>query len=150
MIAAPVPKNEDLRLEALCRLNLLDSLPDPRLDAITKFTAQSLHAPICLITLVDSEHQWYKSSFGVDSKEGPRETSICAHAIYGINSDSPFDRTFEVRDTKNDRRFCDSPIVVGPPFIRSYLGYVLRTDTGMNIGTLCIDDTAPRKFSDLN
>jgi len=150
MIPVPIPKNEGLRLETLRSLNLLYTLPDARLDAITRFTAENLNSPICLISLVDSDRQWYKSSYGTDSKEDPRGTSFCAHAICEVDSNKPDVRIFEVNDTKEDSRFCNNPIIVGPPWIRSYLSYVIQSDSGMNIGTLCIDDIVPRQFSDIN
>ena len=37
--------------------------------------------PICLITLVDSNRQWFKACYGLDEKETGRDAAFCAHAI---------------------------------------------------------------------
>ena len=36
--------------------------------------------------------------------------------------------------------------MVGEPWVRSYISFVLQSDSGMNIGTLCLVGAKPRKF----
>ena len=36
--------------------------------------------------------------------------------------------------------------MVGEPWVRSYISFVLQSDSGMNIGTLCLVGAQPRKF----
>ncbi len=148
MISAPFPDDEFLRLNSLYSLNILNTSPDSRYDSITIFTAHTLETPICLISLIDVNRQWFKSAYGLDVEELPRRTSICGHAICNVKTDSPNARIYEVCDTKFDARFIDNPLVIKKPWIQSYLGYVLQSETGHNIGTLCVVDTVPRKFSD--
>ena len=148
MLFPPVPENESIRLQALRELNLLDTQPDERIDIITKFACYFLNAPICLVSLVDENRQWFKSCEGLNVKETPRYMSFCAHAICHtstLNSDS---RIFEVCDTYIDSRFKDNPLVLKAPGIRYYIGYVLQSESKMNLGTFCIIDTVPRKFSE--
>ncbi len=148
MLSASLPENEPHRLVALHALNILDSSPDVRFDCITSFATEKLDVPICLITFIDAERQWFKSMCGIDATEVHRDISICAHAICEITNNHPRGRIFEVSDTLDDSRFFDNPQVVNKPWVRSYIGFVLQTDSGMNVGTFCLVDKRPRKFDD--
>ncbi len=148
LIVASFPENELHRLQALHALDVLDTPPDIRLDCITRFAAEKLEVPICLVTLMDVDRQWFKSAWGIDATEVPRDISICAHAICEVTSRNPKERIYEIYDTKEDSRTFGNPQVVGKPWVRFYISYVLQTDSGMNIGTLCLVDTRARKFTD--
>jgi diguanylate cyclase (GGDEF)-like protein len=52
-----------------------------------------------------------------------------------------------IPDALLDPRFADSPLVAGPPFIRSYLGVPISTSDGYNFGSLCALDVKPRSFT---
>ena len=89
MLFPPVPENEQQRLQALHKLEVLDTPEDERFDWVTRFAAEKLNVPICLITLIDQDRQWFKSTWGVDTKEVPRNLSICAHAICAAKDHYP-------------------------------------------------------------
>ncbi|QMU60947.1 MAG: GAF domain-containing protein [Gammaproteobacteria bacterium] len=148
MIVAPLPSNEFLRLQSLQSLNILDTQPDERFDCITRFAAEALSVPICLVSLVDTNRQWFKSVVGLEVTETARTYSFCAHAILKANACDPDSRIFEIEDAYKDIRFHDNPLVLECPWIRSYLGYVLQTKSGLNIGTLCLIGIESRKFTD--
>ena len=134
-----VPPNEKQRLEALQRLNLLDSPSEDGFDRLTSMIASVFDVPMVSIGLVDERRQWFKSSFGSNLRETPREVSFCAHAILA-------DKPFLVPDAIADDRFHDNPLVVGEPYIRFYAGMPLATDDGHLVGTLCLMDRSPRKL----
>ena len=48
-----------------------------------------------------------------------------------------------IRDSHLDPRFANSPLVLGDPFIRFYIGAPLNTPAGYNIGALCAMNTVP-------
>lgn len=148
MLFAPQPQNEVLRLQALHSLNILDTQPDVRFDCITHFAVDKLEVPICLITFIDADRQWFKSSWGIDAKEMSRDYSICAHAICETINNHPRGRVYEIQDAHNDSRFFDNPLVTAEPWLRSYISFVLQSESDMNIGTLCLVDSRPRKFDD--
>ncbi|MGI9227782.1 MAG: GAF domain-containing protein [Gammaproteobacteria bacterium] len=144
----PSPENEETRLQALHALNILDTPLDLRFECITQFAALNLEVPICLVILIDANRQWFKSAWGVEASEMPRDISICAHAICDVTSHRAMDRIYEITDTKEDSRFFDHPLVQGEPWVRSYISNVLQSEAGLNIGTLCLVDTRPRRFDE--
>lgn len=52
-----------------------------------------------------------------------------------------------VEDATLDQRFADNPLVTGEPNIRFYAGQPIHSD-GQPVGTLCVIDRVPRKFTD--
>lgn len=141
MITPLIPANEWQRLHALLNTGLLDSVPDPQLDRLTKIAQQSFGVDIALVSLIDSRRQWFKSSQGLDVSETGRDISFCGHAI--LNQD-----VLVVENALEDPRFIDNPLVLQAPHIRFYAGAPLCTTAGYRIGTLCIIDSRSRHFND--
>jgi GAF domain-containing protein len=139
MSVAPIPSNDQARLRALYELLILDTPPEQRFDRIVAFAAQEFDMPMVLLTLVDSERQWFKAKVGMDVCETSRDSAFCAHAIL-----TP--ETMEVRDALKDPRFVDNPLVVGEPHIRFYAGAPLEVKPGLRLGTLCLIDRVPRQL----
>ena len=127
------------RLAALHRYHILDTPPSAPFDKITSLVKILFKAPIVAVSLVDANRQWFKSRKGIDAFETPRNISFCTHTIA---SREPM----LIEDALQDGRFCDNPLVLGAPYIRSYAGVPLRTPDGYNIGSLCVIDTVPRVF----
>lgn len=134
---AGLPPDEERRLAALRELGMLDTPPEERFDRLTRLAAALFGVPIALITLVDRDRQWLKSRHGIDVRETPRDSSFCAHALFG-------DDVMVVPDTRHDSRFADNPLVTGEPHVRFYAGYPIRDASGVGFGTLCLVDTRPR------
>ena len=138
----PIPENETDRLQALASLRVLDTPAESDYDDLTRLAAEICDAPIALISLVDSERQWFKSHFGLDASETPRELSFCAHAICGSKND-----LFVVQDATRDIRFATNALVTGSPDIRFYAGAPIITKDGFALGTLCVLDRRPRNLT---
>lgn len=128
------------RVSALRRYCILDTPPEAPFDCITKLVQTQLGVPIAAISLVDTDRQWLKSRTGVEIMECPREISFCSHTIQGSGP-------LYIPDAILDQRFAQNPLVIGPPYIRSYLGVPLATPDGYNIGSLCAIDIQPRTFT---
>ncbi len=138
-MAAPSPTGEAARVAALNRYAILDSEPEQSFDDLVILAAHICQVPMAMLSLVDDHRQWFKSKFGVQAGETPREVSICAHAIQQGD-------LFVVPDTLADARFRENPLVTGEPHIRFYAGTPLINEDGYALGTLCVVDREPREL----
>ncbi|GAX34557.1 sensor histidine kinase [Nodularia sp. NIES-3585] len=137
----PIPHNEQDRLKALLKYNILDSYSEQAFDDLTALAAYICGTPIALVSLVDHSRQWFKSKVGIEATETPREMAFCAHTIC-----QPTDLLI-IPNTLNDQRFADNPLVTSDPNIRFYAGAPLVTPDGFAIGSLCVIDLTPRELS---
>jgi PAS domain S-box-containing protein len=137
----PVSRHaESARLAALHALQILDTPPAEELDRITRLAARVLDAPMSLVTLVDEQRQWFKSRHGVSISETARIHSFCDHVL---GETGPL----VIEDARNDERFRDNPLVLGPPHIVAYAGQAIHSRDGHALGALCVIDRRPRHFS---
>ncbi|MBA3516876.1 MAG: sensor domain-containing diguanylate cyclase [Rhizobiales bacterium] len=132
--------HEQERLDALHRYDVLDTPREEAFDRITRLVRKTLNVPIALVSVIDGHRQWHKSCDGLRAGESPREQTFCT---YTIQSDEPL----VVEDAATDPRFASNPNVIGEPHIRAYAGVPLRTADGHNIGTLCVIDVKPRRYT---
>ncbi|TGK31609.1 hybrid sensor histidine kinase/response regulator [Leptospira yasudae] len=135
------PSNETERLKALDSYQIVDTAPEEKFDSLTQIAAYICDTPTALISLIDVDRLWFKAKVGMADSETPRNISFCQYAILQ-------DDIFEIEDAKQDARFKNNPLVLGPPFIRFYAGTPLKTPDGFNIGTLCVIDQNPKRLDE--
>ena len=142
MAPALIPDNEVERISALNEYKILGTKPEQAYDDITKIASTVCATPIALLSLVDTDRQWFKSKVGVEVEETPRDWSFCAHAIH--TSDPLI-----VPDATKDSRFNTNPLVCGDPQIRLYAGFPLENSELLRVGTLCVIDRRPRQLTEI-
>ena len=104
-----------------------------------------LHVPVALVSLVDANRQFFKSSFGLpepwaSQRETPLTHSFCQHVV---NSGEPLIVT-DARDNAIVRSNC-AVIDLG---VIAYLGVPLTTEAGHVLGSLCAIDIIARQWSE--
>lgn len=138
-------ENEANRLLALRDLRLDEPAPEQRLHDFVVEVAQHFDVPIALISVVDATLQYWVAGCGVAPDEagrnyaGPREKSFCTHAVAARAA-------LVVQDSLRNPFFRDNPVVKERGF-RFYAGVPLISRHGEAVGTLCLLDKQPRKFT---
>lgn len=135
-----LPTDEQSRLAELVSLALLDTGGDERFDRVTRLARRMFDVDVALVTLVDTDRQWFLSKQGTDLEGSSRETSFCGHALHS-------DDILLVDDATVDVRFSDNPLVVDDPAIRFYAGQPIHGPGGSRLGTLCLIDGRPRTLT---
>lgn len=128
---------ESNRLNALKRYEILDTPAEGNFDRITLLASRVFNVPIVIVSLVDEDRIWFKSSQGLDINEIERAPGLCASAI--LSND-----IYLVEDARNDVRSLANPLVTGEFGLQFYAATPLRTQDGYNLGTFCIIDKKKR------
>lgn len=142
MPAAPLPDDEQLRLDTLASYAVMDTASDKSFDNLVRLAAEHFDVPISLVSLVDADRQWFKAAAGIDAAETPREVAFCAHAILRPNE------LLVVEDATRDPRFATNPLVTSDPSIRFYAGAPILAENGQPLGTLCVIDNKARQLDE--
>lgn len=133
------PITDPARLDELVRLRLLDTPPEEPFDRLTRLAAQTLQAPVALLSLVDNRRQFFKSSFGLPEpwrtrRETPLSHSFCQHVVSRAVP-------LVVQDARDHPLLRNNPAVAELNVV-AYLGVPLTTPTGRTLGSFCV--AAPR------
>ncbi|WP_432380410.1 putative bifunctional diguanylate cyclase/phosphodiesterase [Duganella sp. P38] len=126
---------EARRLDALYKLNLLDTPASEAFDRITRMAASLFKLPIAAVSLTDANRQWFKSRVGVEHTEIPRLRAPCGQVA--DNTD-----VLVIPDLHLDAFYRDSTLAENG--IRYYAGAPLTTADGHCLGAMCVLGTEPR------
>jgi EAL domain-containing protein (putative c-di-GMP-specific phosphodiesterase class I)/GGDEF domain-containing protein len=131
--------DEEARLDALYKLNLLDTSPSESFDRITRMASQIFGLPISAVSLTDRDRQWFKSRVGVEHTSIPRDKAPCARVAESAE-------VVLIPDMLADDCFRHS--ILAGKGVRFYAGAPLVTRDGFGLGALCVLGTEPRTATD--
>ena len=134
-----LPENEAERLNALRRYQILDTPPEPAFDRIAEMAANFFHVPMAGVSLVDEDRIWFKSRLGIETSQTARDAGLCSTAMLSQG-------VFHLRDAAHDER-ATAHSLVHDLGIRFYAGAPLRTEQGLNLGTVWVIDQKPRELA---
>ncbi|NNE34181.1 MAG: GAF domain-containing protein [Rhodothermales bacterium] len=132
------------RLQALESTGLLDSPPEKAFDGLTDLVAKLVSAPVSLVSLVDSDRQFFKSQCGLQEPwASKRETrlshSFCKHVVATRES--------LVVNNAPEHPLVRKNLAVRDLGVVAYLGLPLFTPDDEVIGSLCAIDSRTRVWS---
>lgn len=130
-------RDDTRRLEALALYEIMDTPPEPEFDDIVLLASEICQTPVSLVSLLETDRQWFKARIGFDLPETPISQSVCAHALNDTG-------LLIIPDLTIDPRTAENQLVTAPPHIRFYAGAPLISADGVPVGTLCVIDTQPR------
>ncbi|MCA9691317.1 MAG: GAF domain-containing sensor histidine kinase [Myxococcales bacterium] len=134
---AAIPSAEVERVAALRRYRVLDTAPESRFVDIARLAALVAESSMSIISFVDAEREWIKASVGVELDELSRDASLAAYVVLQ-------DELLVIADARADPRLRDHPLVVGAPWVRSYVGAPIVTADGHRIGAVAALDCDAR------
>ncbi len=92
-----------------------------------------------LVSLVESERNWFAGVANFPDRDQCRWTSFCTHVV--AHPHGPL----WIADATLDFRFIKNRYVVGDPYLRFYAGAPIIVN-GYAVGSLCVLDGTPRPF----
>jgi EAL domain-containing protein (putative c-di-GMP-specific phosphodiesterase class I)/GAF domain-containing protein len=131
--------HEAARLDALRKLNLLDTPPSEAFDRITRMAAQLFQVPFAAVSLTDTDRQWFKSRVGIDHDSIQRMQAPCTQV-------AEEGAMLVISDLREDAVYRDSPLAATG--VRFYAGAPLMTNQGYCLGAMCVLGAEPREISE--
>ncbi len=136
--------NDPARLQTLQDLDLLDSPFEAAFDRLTNLAAKILNAPVALVSLVDDHRQFFKSFVGLAEPWASRRETPLSHSFcqYVVNSGAPL----VVEDARLDDQLRDN-LAIPDLGVIGYAGMPMTTKDNQTLGSFCVIDTKPRKWT---
>ncbi|TWI67280.1 EAL domain-containing protein (putative c-di-GMP-specific phosphodiesterase class I) [Pseudoduganella lurida] len=132
-------QNEFVRIDALRKLDLLDTPPSEAFDRITRMAARLFDLPVAAVSLTDTDRQWFKSRVGVEHDSIPRMHAPCSE----VAEQYAF---VVIPDLAASERYRDS--LLAQQGVRFYAGAPLVTRDGHALGAMCVLGTEPRQITE--
>lgn len=130
------------RLAAVDATELVVRASEGGFERLTRVAALLLDAPLAFVTVVDTTRSWYRTCVGL----GPHaerfaavEASFCRYVVEG-------DAPLVLDDARSDPRTRENRTIVGIGIV-AWAGFPIHGLDGDVIGTFCVVDTVPRRWS---
>lgn len=98
------PSNDSERIKTLHNLSILDSLPDPKYEDITRLVTTVFNVPIAAVTLVDKDRLFFKSLLGLqytNRQMDRNQACFCSWAVAQKDNE-----VLVVENAAEDARYC--------------------------------------------
>jgi len=142
MTSAPLPPNEEFRLNDLLKYNILDTAFEDDYQDLAILAAEICNCPIAVISFIDSDRQWIKSANIRTISETKRDDAICAYTILK-------EEVMVIKDVTKDERFLNNEFNTEQFSIGFYAGAPIISINGFALGAICvIDKDAKHIFSE--
>lgn len=133
------------RLAALRAVALLDTPTEQSFDRLARLAARLMKAPVALVSLVDADRQFFKSCVGLPEpwssrRETPLSHSFCQHNRFA-------DRHLLIEDARTHPLVNDN-LAIRDLNVIAYLGIPLSTPDGYVLGSFCVIDSKPRRWTE--
>jgi hypothetical protein len=133
------PIDEQKRLDAVRRYDILDTPPEGAFDRVTALAARAVGAPIAVVGIAEEDRIWFKSRHGTDLEQFPRMRSSD-----GIEPQ----RFWVINDATTDPLLSQHPLVTGEFGMRFCAVVPLVSPDGQVLGMLAVIDRVPREITD--
>ncbi|MCM2280170.1 MAG: response regulator [Oligoflexia bacterium] len=138
---------DERRIDYILRMKLDEPAPEKVLHEFVSYVAGIFQVPVALISIVTESRQYWTAMCGLPSELAAargteRADSFCTH-IVGARA------ALVVQDALENPVFQNN-LLVQKYGLRFYAGVPLITRFGDPVGTLCINDFKPRRFSHLD
>ena len=134
----PRPDDEETRVQALRRYDLLDTPPDGAFDRIAAMAARLTGSPIALVGLTDRDRIWFKSRVGVSVPQIPLPAT-------GTAGGGVLRRSTVLIDEGDGRVML--PPALAAQGVRTFAGVPLMTSDGFPVGLLAVCDRRARPIT---
>jgi GAF domain-containing protein len=137
-----LPANDEARLRSLDRYQLLDARSEKVLDDVVATTASLFQVSNAMLSIVEKDTVLVKAPYNLPApiERVPREKSICSATILQ-------DDTTVFEDVEKTGVPGVDLALVRQLGLHFYAGHPLRTPDGHHLGTLCLLDGPPRRFT---
>lgn len=134
------------RLKVLRDLALIDSPAEMIYDKVTILASKVLGVPVSLVSMVAADYQFFKSYVGLpepwaSERRTPLSHSFCQHVVA---SNEPL----IITDAREHELVRDNMAIPDLNVI-GYLGIPLTLQDGKRLGSFCVIDGEPHKWTDL-
>jgi GAF domain-containing protein len=134
-----VGPEEQARLDAVHRYQLVDEPVDDAYERIAFVAAALFDTPIATVSLVEQHRVWLVATYGLPGvREVGPEPGLCGSAIAQ-------DGVYLVNNAATDLRTHEHPLVRGELGLRFYAAAPIRAYDGYRLGTVNVIDNRPRE-----
>ena len=137
--------SDPARRAALARTGALAGEPDATFDRLASIASRVLGAPVALVSVVDHDRQVFAGCVGLPEpwrteRQTPLSHSFCQHAV---SSREPL----VIGDAREDARVKDN-LAIRDLGVIAYAGIPLIDRQGHALGSLCVIDDKPRRWTE--